>query len=191
MSLSPLRYKNFTWSVNPRSCALIMEKKMALTKIPYGAAMAENLGASVKVFRGEGEFAGEGAYAEFLNLAELFEEDTPGILIHPLFTLPSAHFVSLTLLQKPLPNFVAYTFEFWDSSALSATGQSPLLSRGENPVTLIQKAEPAPAYRTVRQGETLWSISALTGVSPEEIVSLNPQIKNPNLIPAGTRLRIR
>jgi len=168
-----------------------MEKKMALAKIPYGAALAENLGASVKVFRGEGEFAGEGAYAEFLKLAELFEEDTPGILIHPLFTLPSAYFVSLTLLQKPLPNFVAYSFEFWDSSALSAAGGGALSSRGENPVTVVQRAETTPVYRTVRQGETLWSISALTGVSPEEIVALNPQIKNPNLIPAGTRLRIR
>ena len=168
-----------------------MEKKMALTKIPYGAALTENLGATVKVFRGEGEFAGEGAYAEFMKLAALFEEEAPGILIHPLFTLPSAHFVSLTLSQKPLPDFIAYSFEFWDSSALSATEYTAVPSGGENPATVIQKAEPTPVYRTVRQGETLWSIANLAGVKPEEIMALNPLIKNPNLIPAGTRLRIR
>lgn len=192
MSLSPLRYKSFIWSVNPRSCELRLEKKMALLKVPYGAATAENLGASVKVFKGEGEFFGQGAYAEFLKLAAVFEEDSPGILIHPLFTLPSAHFVSLTLAQKPLPDYVAYSFEFWDASTLSPAGKMPLsASAGENPVTVISKAEASAVYRTMRQGETLWSVSNLTGVAPEEIMALNPHIKNPSLIPAGTRLRIR
>ena len=190
MSLSPLRYKNFTWSVNPRSCELRLEKKMALLKIPYGAVTAENLGASVKVFRGEGELSGPGAYAEFLKLAAVFEADSPGILIHPLFTLPNAHFVKLTLSQKPLPDYVAYSFEFWDASVLSPTGKvPPPASVGENPVTVFSEA--SAVYRTLRQGETLWDVSNLTGVAPEEIMALNPHIKNPNLIPAGTRLRIR
>jgi len=192
MSLSPMRYKNYIWRVNPRSCELRLEKKMALLKIPYGGAAAENLGASVKVFRGEGEFAGEGAYAEFLKLAAVFEEDTAGILIHPVFTLPKAHFVSLTLSQKPLPDYAAYTFEFWDASALSSTEEAAVSSvNGENPVIVISSAETAAVYRTVREGETLWSVANLTGVAAEEIMALNPLIKSPNLIEAGTRLRIR
>jgi len=193
MNLSPMRYKNFIWSVNPRACELKFEKKMALLKIPYGGVAAENLGATIKVLRGEGEFAGADAYAEFLKLAAVFEEDTAGILIHPVFTLPNAHFVGLTLSQKPLPDYVAYTFEFWDASEITAPGKTAVSSGSDtNPiVSIIDKPEQAALYRTVREGETLWDIANVTGVTAEEIISLNPLIKNPNLIEPGLKLRIQ
>ena len=45
--------------------------------------------------RGEGEFCGEDAYAQFGELANVFYEKGPGILIHPLWQTASAYFVEL------------------------------------------------------------------------------------------------
>ena len=40
-------------------------------------------------------------------------------------------------------------------------------------------------------GETLWSISLLYGTTVENLVKLNPQIKNPNLIYPGEQVRVK
>ena len=43
---------------------------------------------------------------------------------------------------------------------------------------------------TVRKGDTLWGIAQKFGVSLETLVALNPQIKNPNLILVGEKMRV-
>ncbi|NCB62938.1 MAG: LysM peptidoglycan-binding domain-containing protein, partial [Clostridia bacterium] len=46
-------------------------------------------------------------------------------------------------------------------------------------------------YHTVAQGETLWGIAQKYGAALNEVIGLNPQMKNPNLIVAGERVRVR
>ena len=43
---------------------------------------------------------------------------------------------------------------------------------------------------TVRSGDTLGEIAAKNGVSLKELLAANPQIKNPNLIYPGQKIRI-
>ncbi|QTD45487.1 glycoside hydrolase family protein [Ottowia testudinis] len=43
---------------------------------------------------------------------------------------------------------------------------------------------------TVRAGDTLWDIARANGVSLQNLIAANPQIKNPNLIHAGQKVNI-
>ena len=106
--------------------------------------------------------------------------------MHPLWQTANAYFVSLRLEQEPRPDYVRYSFEFWEDS-----GQQVELKQ----VTSEQEQEqPKPAadapYHTVVQGDTLWGISRRYGVSLEKLLELNPFIKNPNLIRMGEKVRL-
>lgn len=41
------------------------------------------------------------------------------------------------------------------------------------------------------KGDTLWALAKRYGTTVEQIVRLNPQIKNPNLIRVGQEVRVR
>lgn len=47
-----------------------------------------------------------------------------------------------------------------------------------------------PSYHTVVKGETMWGIARRYGVSLNTLIALNPQIKNPNLIYIGQKVRV-
>ena len=114
MLLAPMRYKDYSWPHNPRVYSIDYERKMAVNKIPFGYYFLQDLGRTRRVMRGEGEFCGEDAYAQFGELANVFYEKGPGILIHPLWQTASAYFVELRLEQEPRPWYVRYSFAFWE-----------------------------------------------------------------------------
>ena len=45
-------------------------------------------------------------------------------------------------------------------------------------------------WHTVVRGDTLWKLANLYGLSLSELVALNPEIKNPNLIYVGQKVRV-
>ena len=114
MKLSPMRFKSFVWPHNPQIYSITYERKMAANKIPFGRHYLQSLGQTRRVFRGEGEFVGEGAYDTFKQLATVFYEETPGALIHPVWVATTAWFVGLKLEQEPRSDYVRYSFEFWE-----------------------------------------------------------------------------
>ena len=184
MGLTPMRYKNYVWPHNPRVYSIEYERVMAENKVPYGLYHLQDLGRTRRVMRGEGEFAGPDAYAQFGALANVFYDPGAGELIHPLWQTASAHFVELTLRQEPRADYVSYSFTFWedleyyDTALRSETGTQQTVA----------------ADRLVHQvvkGETLWALSKRYGVTVERLLELNPQIKNPNRIQVGQEVRVR
>ena len=144
-----------------------------------------------RVMKGSGEFVGPGAYEEFQRLACLFYEGGTGLLVHPLWQAADAYFVALRLEQTPRPDYVRYSFEFWEEvwryKAVADKVVEPALSlSGETARTSAQ-----PEYHRVVKGENLWELSKRYGVGLRELIALNPQIKNPNLIYAGQEVRVR
>lgn len=150
-----------------------------------------------RVLRGEGEFAGPGAYQEFQRLATVFYEDTPGILVHPVWQTANAWFVELSVKQEPQEDYVAYAFEFWEcydeyrlglteeTAAASASG-SGTISGGA-----VSAAGTGTAYYTVKSGDTLYGIANRYALSLAALVALNPQIRNIHLIYPGDRIRVQ
>jgi len=190
--LAPMRYKNYTWPHNPRVYSIEYERKMAVHKTPFGLFHLQDLGRTNRIMAGEGEFVGEDAYAQFGQLANAFYDGGPGQLIHPLWQAANAYFVSLKLEQEPRPDYVKYSFEFWeDDSWYTGLATREIKMAGSDAPAGQNSAAQSAAYHRVVKGDTLWGISKTYGRTLEELIALNPQIKNPNLIRVGEEVRVR
>ncbi len=191
MRLSPMRFKSFVWPHNPRTYAITFAREMAAHKIPFGRHYLQSLGQSRRVLEGEGEFVGEDAYDTFKQLANLFYEETPGVLIHPVWMTSTAWFVHLEALEEPRADYVRYRFAFWDVVA-DVTARLEQIAGGQGAGGTAQQVGPEAQqiWHTVARGETLWGLAVRYGVTLEGIVALNPSIRNPNLIYPGQRVRI-
>ena len=196
MILSPMRFKNFVWPHNPRVYFITFERKIATHKIPFGRHYLQSLGQTRRVLKGEGEFVGEEAYDTFKALANVFYEETPGVLVHPLWMTTTAWFASLELRQAPRRDYVAYSFEFWEVLPNSNTAALTAVAVNSRSTPADSAAAPQTAaaqeeWHTVVKGDTLWGLSKRYGVALSRILDLNPQISNPNLILPGQKVRIK
>lgn len=193
MILAPMRFKNFVWPHNPRVYSITFERKLATHKIPFGLHCLQSLGQTRRVLRGEGEFVGEHAYDTFKRLATVFYEETPGVLVHPVWMTTTAWFAGLELRQMPRRDYVAYSFEFWEVESGAGTAKletRPLQSAEEGVEEAGTEETGQGQYHTVVRGDTLWELSRRYGVALNRIIELNPSIRNPNLIYPGQKVRI-
>lgn len=191
MELAPMRFKTFVWPHNPRVYAIRFERKLALHKIPFGRHLLQSLGQTCRVFRGEGEFVGAEAYDTFKRLATVFHEESPGPLIHPVWMSTRAWFVSLRLEEEPRPDYVRYSFEFWE--VLDIPVQTGLTERSTGSAAGAEGsgAGQTPVWHTVARGDTLWAVARRYSTTVAVIVALNPALRNPNLILPGQKVRVR
>ena len=194
MDLTPMRYKDYTWPHNPTTYGVTWRRAVAGGKIPFGGSWMQDLGLRWRVMTGEGEFAGPGAYGEFLRLAEVFQDQSAGVLVHPLWQAANAYFVSLRLEQEPRPDYVRYSFAFWEDDSWY-TGLATRVTGAETGDSAAAGANTSAStgagYHRVVKGDTLWAIARSYGLSLTELIALNPQIKNPNLIRVGDEVRVR
>ena len=191
MILSPMRFKNFVWPHNPRVYSITYERKLAVHKIPFGRHYLQSLGQTRRVLKGDGEFVGEGAYDTFKELATVFYDETPGVLVHPVWMTTTAWFAALELRQQPRRDYVAYSFEFWevvDGSAATTLSTRPVETAG---TAQDVQGQQGGQWHTVVRGDTLWALSVRYGVALEKLIELNPDIRNPNLIYVGQKVRIQ
>lgn len=209
MNLSPMRFKDFVWPHNPQIYSITYERKMATNKIPFGRHYLQSLGQTRRVFRGEGEFVGEGAYDKFKQLATVFYEETPGALIHPVWVATTAWFVGLKLEQEPRSDYVRYSFEFWEvingisttlttysvtkqgvSTGTSQSGGTEESEKETQDTTSVSAAQ-EQVWHTVVKGESLWVIAKRYDTTVSALLELNPSIRNPNLILVGQKVRVQ
>ena len=196
MELTPMQYKTYVWPHNPRTYTIRYTRQMAVHKVPFGRYAMQDLGLTKRIMEGEGEFYGPDAYEEFKKLASVFYQNGPGRLVHPVWQSSSVYFVHLALMQEPQKDYVRYTFTFWENEdryrpGLTAgrTWSRASVSAGISPARM--QAESSAQYYTVQPGETLWSVAQHWDLTGEELLSYNPQIKNPNQNAVGQRLRVR
>ena len=194
MNLTPMRYKDYVWPHNPKTYRIQYQRRVAVHKIPFGRYAMQDMGLGNRVMTGEGEFFGKDAYGEFKKLASVFYQDGAGTLYHPVWQTSTAYFTQLSLAQEPREDYVRYTFTFWEEwrekqETVSGGGQGNPAEKSGTAQT--PSAGLAEQYHTVVQGETLWGLSRQYGLTLGGLLDLNPQIKNPNVLPVGTRVRVR
>ena len=193
MRLTPMRYKEFTWPHNPEIYTVEYRRQMAAHKVPFGRCVLQDLGYTYRVLKGEGVFTGNDAYRQFQELAAVFQESGPGLLVHPVWQAERAYFVELKVTEEPLPDYVRYSFTFWEdwngySGGLTASDDGGALS-GTGSRTAAAESAAAETY-TVRKEDTLWGIAKRYDVTLAALIAANPQIKNPNLIYPGDKVLI-
>ena len=194
MRLTPMRYKDYTCPHNPEVYTVERQRRLVVHQIPFGRCVIQDLGGVYRVLRGEGVFAGEGAYERFRQLAGVLREGGAGILVHPVWQTERAWFASLQVTEEPLPDYVRYSFEFWEDWAgydggLKVVDVSDTYSQ-DGGVADTGTATKEQAVYMVRKGDTLWGIAKQYGVALTALIAANPQIKNPNLISPGDKVNI-
>lgn len=194
MELTAMRYKDYVWPHNPATYSIDFARDVAALKAAGGGCCLQDMGMRYRVMRGEGEFVGEGAYDEFKRLATVFYDGGAGQLIHPVWQTANAHFTALRLMQRPLVDYVQYSFEFREAQGYFENTLTKLWSpSGDGSAADAQggaKAQEA-IYHTVISGDTLWAIAQRYGVGLPELLAKNRRIKNPNLIYPGEKVRVR
>lgn len=191
MRLAPMRFKNYTWPHNPEIYAVERRRRLAVHPVPYGRCVIQDLGSTYRVLRGEGVFAGEDAYKQFRALTEVFQEEGAGLLVHPVWKVERAWFASLTVEEEPLPDYVRYSFEFWEDpdGARTSMKEIEVEEDGEETEGYEEPGGESGVYIVVK-GDTLWGIAKRYGVTLTELIRANPQIRNPNLIYPGDEVKI-
>jgi LysM repeat protein len=183
MILSPMRFGDYVWPHNPRVYEIEYKRRIVCNRVPFGLYTLSDLGRDHRVLRGEGEFAGQGAYAEFKKLASMFYLKEPKTLVHPVWQNALARLVSLKLRQEPREDYVFYEFEFWecyDGYELTAKEIVKPTQSANTGAAASEKKE-----YTLVKGDTLWGIAARNGLTLNQLTALNPQIRNPNIVYAG------
>ena len=197
--LQPMRYKDYVWPHNPETYTVTYRRRVGMYDIPYGLYAMESLGRTCRVMTGSGEFVGPDAYEEFKRLATVYYTGGEGILVHPCWQSAHVLFTALSLRQEPRPDYVAYTFEFRElydgydtelkevDAAAAAAGSG---SSGGAAAAAAAADSAVPRYVVVCRGDSLWAIARSSGSTVEQLLALNPSIKNPNLIYAGQKVRV-
>lgn len=186
--LLTMRYKGFVWPNNPRTYTLSCKRQTATQMMPMQGFAVQDLGRSCLVLRGEGEFFGSGAYAQFKELLGVFAQDGPGVLIHPMWQTNNAFFTNLKLTQEPREDYVAYSFEFCEALPGSLGEQTQGALQQTNAETGLQ---PRKIYHPMGAGETLWTVASKYMLTMTELLRMNPEIDNPNHVQAGQKVRIQ
>ncbi|MDE7220476.1 MAG: LysM peptidoglycan-binding domain-containing protein [Oscillospiraceae bacterium] len=181
-----MRYKDYIWPHNPATYSITYERQVAVHKVPFGRHCMQDLGMGCRIMRGQGEFAGNGAYDAFKQLATVFYDGGPGLLIHPLWQISNAYFTSLKLEQEPLPDYVRYSFEFRERY----DGYREELTAAAGGLLPQSSGTGQKMVCTVVSGDTLWGIAKRYNVAMEDLLRVNPGIKNPNLIRVGDKVVI-
>ena len=188
MILSPMRFKNFVWPHNPRVYSITYERKIAVHKIPFGRHYLQSLGQTRRQLRGDGQFVDSRTYHTFKERANMFNEEKSGVQDHPVWNTTTAWFAGLELRQEPRRDYVAYSFEFWE---VMSNGNTTELTTAAVSGGTQTGGNAQGEWHTVVWGDTLWGLSRRYGEPLNSIIALNPQIRNPNLIYPGQRVRIR
>ncbi len=178
--MTAMQFKTFIWPHNPKIFQARLERRVAALKHPGGGYTLQDLGVERRVFEGEGEFFGENAYEQFQALANVFCDSGAGTLYHPAWGGSSAYFTQLELLEEPRENYVAYQFTF-----VAEPPEAAVQSAAEKTV------QSAPLKQvTLRPGQTLEAVCSAYGLRMEELLRKNPQIANPAMVPAGTKVAL-
>lgn len=113
-TLSSMRYKDFIWTYNPKTCKYSATRSYAKHKYPeLCGSELEDMDPDAVVITGEGEFSGTDAYARWTALQAVFAKHGVGEFYHPVFT--DVHLALMTKLDasmEPRDDYVAYSFEF-------------------------------------------------------------------------------
>ena len=164
MMLSLLRFAGYQWSHNPLNIKTGYSRSMYSTIMVSSGEQIDSVCDRLVYIEGKGELVGKDCIEQYKKIRKLFFEKKKGVLTLP--GLPSfvAYFTKLSVEGQPTPDVLVYSFEF---------------------VQAKKEGEISPSEYVCKDGETLFDIAYECGVSVDELVRLNPQIRRPDTLEAG------
>ena len=170
MILSLMSFGDFHWLHNPLELK-IENRIISHTRIyPDKGEKLYSNGKTCRVITGKGELLGSDCGEKFHRLYEVFSKGESRVLSLPLFGPVYAKFIALEVLGDTTPDILTYSFEFVEDDSFSHD-------------EIRESCE-------VKTGETLFDIAYREGVELNTLVRLNPQIKRPDELSKGERVRL-
>jgi len=169
----PIRYRGVELHHNPKSIQIEENKSYSEYFFANAPGAVQESGKRARVVSGEGEFFGENCLAQYHAVLELFTSREGGLLSVSGYAPFYARFVSFTLTQPPLENFLSYRFVFVEDMSQMPQG------------TKVNQQT-----HTVTENQTLWDIAYQYGIPIESLLTNNPWISRPDALTAGQEVRL-
>ncbi len=170
MILSLMSFGDFHWLHNPLEIK-IENRRLVYNEIhPQRGEKLYESGNGCRVITGRGELLGDDCIDKFRELYEVFKKGESRMLSLPIFGPIYAKFTALEVLGNSTPDLLTYSFEFTEADSFSF--------------------EERKEYVKAKEGETLFDIAFNERVSVDELVSYNPQIKRPDKLISGERVKL-
>ena len=90
--------------------------------------------------------------------------------------------------RVPTTNLKSWRFAFWETSPLDTA--LIRVDGGEKDGASVGAKPGDGTYHTVKRGDTLWGIARAHSVTLTALLKVNRQIKNPNRIAVGERVKL-
>ena len=174
MSLSMMKYKNYTFMHNPSKINVTVVRNIKEIGIPFNGSIFQDYGRQKRIVSGSGNFLGDNCIEQFNELFNIFKMGGTGYLTIPSMEPFLAVFKSLELEGSIYPNMITYSFEFWEDMGILSDNT---LEKG--------------SYHVVKSGDTLWSIALKYGLKNEDLIELNSNIKNPNFLTVNQKVILK
>lgn len=113
--MEKLKFKTFTWPINPENCQESFGREPVYAKTDDGKLVFSGMGTMKRVIKGSGAFFGADAYTNFTKLSALFADEKMGTLTHPVWGERNVYFTELQVIQSPKEDYVAYSFTFTEA----------------------------------------------------------------------------
>ena len=168
----PMRYAGLPFLHNPSK--LTIEDKANIMSLisPCAPPDSLRLGRGLRTVRGEGELYGADCLEQYRRLAALCEREEKGILSLPKLPPMTAYLKELRLTAEPHEDLVSFSFTF-----IEALGEQSAVTADS-------------VYTVVSDGESLWDVAYLHGLSIDRAVELNPHIRYIASHSAGEKVRL-
>lgn len=180
MTLTSMSFDGYSWEFNCRCLTFSHAGNVSIPRYPYGGYILQDFGRQNCVITGSGYFVGENCIDMYNRLRDKFNQSGVGVLTLPGFPPINAFFNRLVLKGEPKPDILSYEFEFIEVD-----------DRYQNVSSLNGESTAGGGNISVRKiipnGETLWDISYRYGINIDRLVSVNPQVRRPDIpIEEGT-----
>lgn len=175
MNLESMIYKDYIWKYNPYKIEISIERNIKEHIMPFHGNAFQDYGNKKRIVKGRGEFFGIDCVQQYEDLKTVLESGGSGVLKIPGLNPFYAVFYSLNLERESRPNIVSYSFVFWEEISTLYTSSTKNDTK----------------YHIVKYGETLWSIASTYGIKVSNLMILNSNLKTPNNISVGERVKIR
>lgn len=159
MNVSTLKFKALSLRYNPQSFSVTASRSLFRRTAPGLGEIIGETAVLARRVQGEGEFFGQDAFTQYLQLQQVFSDPGEGLLQLPGLSPFPAFFTALSLTGRAGVQSLSYSFEFCEK---------PQFQIPDSPVS-------SPQYHTAREGETLWDIAAQHSLGVADLVSLGAQ----------------
>lgn len=174
MSLDVMKFKNYIWPHNPSNIDISVKRNLKEFAIPFKGSVIQDYGREKRIVSGSGQFFGDNSIEQFNSLFTLFKQGGQGYLSLPGMDSFLAIFKELNLIELSMTNIVNYSFEFWEDLNFNSLNLD------------IQNQ-----FYTILDGDSLWTIASKFDISIETLLALNSNIKKPNQLVIGEKVRLK